>query len=101
MGFNFYTLYYGYYIGISVSASIGKKYVYYLQHNVQKKRRWVLPADPKVPAQLNMRFLLKQAVLAWHDLTPSQKISYQDFRSKTKVYSGYNSFISSYIKSYI
>lgn len=101
MGYNFFTLYYGYYIGMAARGTIGKKYVYQVVNNRQWKRRWVKPKDPKTPGQLNMRFLFACAVAAWHDLTDPEKLSWKDVNQGTKIYSGYNAFLSSYIKSFL
>ena len=101
MSFNFYDSYYGSYVGIDISGSIGNKFTFYSVSGKQHKRRWILPPDPQTPAQLNLRDLFRKAVASWQTLTNQQKEFYEKLRPRHKIMSGYNFFISSYMKHYI
>jgi len=100
MPFNFFTMYYGYYIGMQVRGTIGNIYTYQTYHGRTYRHRYIVPRDPKTPAQIRMRFLLGSATYAWHDLSSPEKLFWKDVRTRSRAYSGFNHFISSYIKTW-
>lgn len=101
MSFDYYDEYYDQYIGMQIRGTIGKKFIYQRIGNRQKKYAWFIPPNPNTPAQQKMRFLLGQATYSWHDLTPSQQIAYESLKPKHLIMSGFNYFVSQYIKSFL
>lgn len=68
-------------------------------HRRLQLRAYVIPIDPKTPAQLARRATFAAAVAAWHGLSPAQKASYAR-RGKSRNLPGYNLFISAYLRSH-
>lgn len=101
MGFNFYDSYYGYYIGIQIRGTIGKTFVYQVIHGEQFKRRYVIPYDPKTPAQQRLRDLFKKAIQSWKKFSDQEKSDLEKLKPAYLIMSGFNYYISSYMKTYI
>lgn len=101
MGFLWYNEFYGEYVGIKIRGAVGKKWIYQVVNNVQKKYPYVVPSNPRTAAQQAQRDLLRNAVNAWHALTDDQRNVYRRGEPYRPTMSGYNFFISSYIKLYI
>jgi len=100
MGFRFYNDYYNYIVSIKLSGQIGHSYVYYLIKNVQYRRKYFIPPDPKTDAQLRIRDLMRKSVQKWHSLTPQEQTLHNVVPHYDPTMSGYNFFISCYIKAY-
>lgn len=101
MPFTFYNEFYGTYIGTKIRGAIGKRYVYQVVGNVQKKYPYFVPTDPKSSAQLRQRDLLRKAVQSWHTLTNQQQQYYRNLEPFTPIMSGFNYYVRIYIKSYL
>jgi hypothetical protein len=62
-------------------------------------RRYVIPANPDTPNQKRQRGRFKDAVKAWHELSHDGKKAYNIRAQKKKLnISGYNLFVSEYLK---
>jgi len=101
-GFDFYLNDYIYIpVAVKIRGSIGKRWTYQLRANKQVRYPYTVPLDPKSPLQLKMRFLLQQGVRAWQSLTKEEKDVYRKKEPYHPIMSGYNFFLSSYIKTYL
>jgi len=98
--FDFYTSFYDNYPGIKIQGTIGKKYVYRLDHNKQIKYIYKIPDDPKTPPQILQRGIFRQAVQSWHSLSDEQKNFYRRQEPYTPTMSGFNFFVRQYIRNY-
>ena len=96
--FQYYRTYYGYYIGLEIRKQIGKKFIYQMNNGVQIKRRWKKPRNPRSDKQQANRWKIKQAVLAWKALPESEWNYYRGLEPFKKIMSGYNFFVSNYVK---
>lgn len=61
-------------------------------------RRHVVPADPRTLAQQARRLHLKNAVAAWHLLTPEEKLAYVPDAKRRRI-TPFNQFISAWLKT--
>lgn len=86
-------------IATQIRKQIGKKFIYRRRSNQQQKYPYVVPSNPRTPTQQNNRNKIRLAVLAWQSLTDQQKKFYSDKEPITPTMSGYNFFISEYVKS--
>ena len=122
-GFLFYQSYYGYYIGIRISGTIGRmqgktriirgktyygmtsrrfpKITYYVWKGKQYHRPYYAPAYRNTPRQQQERDAMRGANLGWKALTPAEKETYKDTKSGTHMISGFNFFISQYLKNFL
>lgn len=100
MAFNWYDSYYGYFIGLKIQKTIGKKWIYQVVGNVQKKYAYYQYYNPNSPEQQRYRDLLRKAVQSWHTLSEEEKILYDKNVPPKKIMSGFNFFISEYINTY-
>ncbi len=101
MSFNFYDNYYGSYVGVKIRGSIGDNWTYQVTGGAQRKYPYNIPTDPKTPSQLRMRDLLRKATYSWHSLTDPEKDFYRSLEPFKKVMSGFNYYVSTYMKEYI
>lgn len=69
----------------------------YHPHGMQV-RKWVSGTDPATAPQLVRRAVFADAVVEWNLLTPGGKAVY-NFRARPKKISGWNLFISEYLKA--
>lgn len=60
-------------------------------------RRHVIPADPRSPAQVARREQFANAVAAWQQLSPAEKVVWQR-AARNKQMSGYNHFLGSWLR---
>jgi len=61
------------------------------------KKRYVIPFDPKTPAQLTRRQKFADGVSYWQSLTAEAKAIYNLYKYPTRM-SGYNRFLHYYLK---
>ncbi len=61
------------------------------------KKKYVVPIDPKSPAQLVRRQKMADGVSAWQDLTGGGQAIYNSYKYPTQM-SGYNRFLHYYLK---
>ena len=101
MPFDFYHEFYGNYVGMQIRGTIGKKIIYQRIGNIQRRYNYFIPPNPNTPAQQHMRFLLGRATDKWHTLTEPEKQGFETLKPKHKVMSGFNYFVSLYIKQYL
>jgi len=101
MAFNYYDSFYGYSVGVQISGTIGKKFTYYISHGNQLKRRWIIPPNPNTPTQQFYRDLFRKSVQGWKSLDQDQKIFWEKSKPNHLIMSGFNFYISSYIKHYM
>ncbi len=71
--------------------------VYYTCHGKVRARLYAVPRDPKTPAQRVRRQAFADAVGAWKLLSMEEK-NYWKARGIRKRVSGYNAFLSAYLK---
>lgn len=100
MAFNFYDSYYGTYVGLKIRGTIGKNFTYQTTRNIQRKYPYRIPYDPKTPAQLRQRDLLRKATWSWHSLTPQEQQTYRNNEPYYPIMSGFNFYVSQYINLY-
>ena len=100
MGFNFYDEYYGQYIGIGIRKTVGKQWTYQILHGKQRKYRYTVVPNPRTASQQANRLKIRHAVLAWQDLNPIQQQNYRKKEPFTPKMSGYNFFLSKYLKNF-
>ena len=122
-GFLFYNSFYGYYIGIRISGTIGKrqgqtriirgktyygmtsrlfpKITYAVWKGKQYSYPYCIPTYRNTPRQQQERDAMRGAVLGWKALTPAEKSTYKDHKFGTHMASGYNYFISTYMKDFL
>jgi len=74
-------------------------WTYRVRNGKQQKYVYKNPGNKGTSAQLNQQNKLRQAVLKWHSLTETEKKEWRDKRTGHKVMSGFNFFVSEYIKS--
>jgi len=101
MPFNFYHDYYGYIVGTQIRGQIGKKYIYQVRNNQQRKYLYKIPYDPKSPAQLRMRDLIKKANQKWQSLTEQEKNNWRKLEPIIPTMSGFNYFVSCYVSDFL
>lgn len=63
-------------------------------------RRWVMPADPRTPAQLAQRARMTAGVAEWHALTPEARAAWKA-TGKARGIPAYNAFLSAYMRDNI
>lgn len=79
-------------VGDLIYARINKTATQYV-------KKYKKPKNPRTPAQIAIREKLKNAVLAWRKLSDDKKEKYNQRASRSKKpISGYNLFVSEYIK---
>jgi len=71
--------------------------VYYTCHGKVRARLYAVPRDPKTPAQRARRRAFSDAVAAWKMLSVEEKNCWKAHGKRKRV-SGYNAFISAYLK---
>jgi len=96
--FLFYTYFYGYFVGMKITKTIGKKWIYRTWHNKQLRYRWYKPNNPRTQKQQRQRDLLRQAIIAWKQLTEKIKNTYRKLEPITPTMSGYNFYLRQYIR---
>ena len=82
---------------ISVSGRIGS-FVFYRRKNTQCIRTYVVPYNPDTALQRNIRSSFADAVKSWQSLTGEERYKYKR-RSRRINMSGYNLYISEYLKN--
>ena len=100
MSFDWYDSYYGTYLGAKIKGTIGKKYIYQVVENIQRKYRYYDYINPDSPEQQRFRDLLRKAVQSWHSLSSDEKLFYDGNIPSGKTMSGFNFYVSSYINNY-
>jgi hypothetical protein len=71
--------------------------VFYTCHGQVRARSYAVPRDPKTASQRACRSAFANAVRAWRELSGDEKNCWKT-RGKRKRVSGYNAFISAYLK---
>lgn len=82
---------------ISISGKTGN-FVFYMRKGIMHSRSRIIPLNPRTPLQQKNRSLFSQAVKAWQVLPDATRMIY-NLRAKGKTQSGYNIFISEYMKT--
>lgn len=80
------------------SGKVGKAGVFATWKGRQYRRSWVKPANPKTPAQKNIRQNFTNAVDAWHDFNAVQKTVYGYLATPEQI-SGFNLWVRRYQKA--
>jgi len=107
--FWYYTTDYQYIPALLVKGQIGHKQVFYYYKNKkplpgthptikQYRRKWIYPPYSRTPDQDRRRLLFKFAVKYWHDLGKPESDPWGKPKPKYKVMTGFNWFISEYLK---
>lgn len=81
---------------VSISGRIGSV-VFYRRKKTQCIRMYVVPRNPDTILQRNVRKTFADAVKSWQMLTTEEKCKYRR-RARGTTMSGYNLYISEYIK---
>ncbi len=97
--FQYYRAFGYYLIGVAIRKQLGKEYIYRIRNNVQERMLYYVPTNPRTYAQQFNRWKVKQAVLSWKGLNEDEKNYYRNKEPFTKTMSGYNYFISEYLKN--
>lgn len=100
-GFKYYNDYYNYIIGMSVVGQLGKAFVYYKWRGKQRRRKYFIPPYTNSDYQERHRQLFADAVHLWKNLSQLEKKNLDLKNPKYRVQSGYNFFISSYLKKWL
>jgi len=80
------------------SGKVNKAGVFATWKGIQYRRMYVVPSNPKTPAQTTIRGYFKNAVDAFHDWNSYMKLCY-DYLAAGQAMSGYNLWISRYQKA--
>jgi len=80
------------------SGKVGKSGVFATWKGRQYRRSYVVPANPKTPAQQTVRNNFKNAVEAWHEFDALQKQAYGYLATPLQI-SGFNLWVSRYQKA--
>lgn len=80
------------------SGKVGKSGVFATWKGRQYRRSYVIPANPKTPAQQAVRNNFKNAVDAWHNFDALQKQAYGYLATPLQI-SGFNLWVSRYQKA--
>ena len=99
-GFNYYHEFYGHYIGVTIHGAIGKKYIYRKHYRKQEKYPYQIPTNKNTPEQQRLRKLFGDAVRIWQGFSASQRRFYRSTKPKHLVMTGFNYFISLYMRTY-
>lgn len=87
-------------IGLHIRKTVAQRDVYFRRGGYQYKRRYIIPPNPRTPAQQEWRGIFRQAVWAWHDLTSQQQNGYNTLASTRGGLTGFNFFVSHYLSDY-
>ncbi|HOW82355.1 MAG TPA: hypothetical protein PK573_07340 [Spirochaetota bacterium] len=80
----------------SISGSVGNL-VLYKRYGRTVMRAWIMPPNPRTPAQQANRSLFRRAMISWRALPDYEKDSY-NHKGKKLGMTGHNLFISRYMK---
>lgn len=87
------------YMGCQIWGQVYKYWVGYIRQGKQCFRRYIIPPDPKTPAQIAIRSKWAAGVHAWHALSPDEKIRWRDIGvRKLKPITSLNAFMSAWMK---
>ena len=81
----------------NISSRIGGMVFYRMNGKTFMRRRPVIN-NPRTPAQQKSRAAFRDAVLAWHCLDEQER-QYWNNRAQSENRTGYNAFISSYMRA--
>lgn len=85
---------------ISASGQIAQAMVFASWKGIPWVRQQFIPQNPNTALQQAIRTIFTQGVARWQDLTPTQKTGWQTgIERKGYVMSGFNYFMSEYIKA--
>jgi len=84
--------------GDEYSGKVGEAGVFAKWKGIQYRRKYVIPSNPKTPAQTSVRGYFANAVDAYHGWNSYQKLAY-DYLAAGQPYSGYNLWVSRYQKA--
>jgi hypothetical protein len=84
-------------MGNKYSGTLGKKVTAVERKGENFLREYVIPHDPKTPAQMMQRNKFTEANDAWKALSPEEKQVYNERAKGTKMY-GYQLFVSEFIR---
>lgn len=68
------------------------------QTNTLQLRRYVIPTDPRTPAQIARRAAFANAVAAWQATTPENRALWR-IQGKARNLSGFNAYLSRALKT--
>jgi len=80
------------------SGKVGKSGVFATWKGRQYRRSYVIPANPRTPAQQSVRNSFKNAVAEWHEFSALQKQAYNYLATPLQI-SGFNLWVSRYQKA--
>lgn len=98
MSFNWWDSYYGNYLGVKAHGQLGKKFIFYCVNNRQLKRRYNVQQNISHPEQIRRHHLFRHANYSWTALRENQKKEERKKQQYDPTMSGYNYFISNYLK---
>lgn len=85
---------------ISASGQIAQAMVFAHWKGIAWVREQFIPQNPKTAGQVAQRLIFSQGVMKWHDLSDNQMTGWQTgIERKGYTMSGFNYFMSEYIKS--
>jgi len=87
---------------INASGQVNKEFVYYIAKGVQKRRVYVVPANPQTPRQQAKRAFFRNGMIYWGNLPEIEK---QEYIRKAKIikagWIGYNYFMRLWMRGKI
>jgi len=101
MSFTFYPTFDYHILGVRARKQMAHKTIYRIRSGRQQQYAYFIPGDPRNPVVLYNRWKFKQAVFAWHDLTDQGKEFWDTRVPGHKIMSGFNFFISEYIRTFL
>jgi len=84
-------------MGNKYSGTLGKKVTAVERKGENFLREYIIPHDPKTPAQLRQRQKFTDAYEEWKGLTPEERKQYSELAKDSKM-SGYNLFVSKFTR---
>lgn len=100
MAFNWWDSFYGQYIGVKIHGQLGKTFIYYVYKGKQLKRRYNVQQNLDHPEQIRRHHLFRHANYSWNGLSPGDKEEWKKRDKYNPTMSGYNYFISQYLKNW-
>lgn len=100
MGFKFYRSYYDYIVATKIRKQLGHKWIYRVRFNKQEKFPYYKPDNPRTYYQQAIRSKIRHAVWSWQSLSENTKNYYRKLEPIRPIMSGYNFYISQYLKIY-
>lgn len=100
MAFNWWDSFYGRYIGVKIHGQLGKTFIYYVVNGRQLKRRYNVQQNIEHSQQKRVHSVFRMANQKWNTLNQEQKKEWKKKDQYNPTMSGYNYFISQYLKTW-